>query len=306
MIKNLDALLKHAAHLGPISVAVAAANDRETLLSIVEAKKKGIIEPLLVGNREWIELCLKDLDENSDSFNIVNESDSAKAASSAVELVSSGKAGILMKGSVPTSKFLNAALSGPNSLQQKSLLSDVVLYEDLRRRGSQLVMISDAGINIAPGIRDKLAIIKNAVSVAHRLGIKRPKVALLSGSERVHPDFQSTIDAVALVKMSQQGDIGKCIIDGPFALDNAIDKDSARSKGIESPVAGRADILIMPSLEAGNIYGKGLQYYAGKLMVHVAVGAKVPILIDSRTASAEAKLHSLALAAIMCVEEDST
>ena len=165
---------------------------------------------------------------------------------------------------------------------------------------ARLVLVSDGGVNISPGIRPKLEIIRNAVKVAHRLGIKSPKVALLSGSEKVHPDFASTIDAVALVKMCQDGAVEGCMVDGPFALDNAIDMDSARMKGIESPVAGSADILIMPNLEAGNIFCKCLQYYADRMLIHVGMGAKVPILIDSRTAKAQEKLHSIALARLMC------
>jgi phosphate butyryltransferase len=205
-----------------------------------------------------------------------------------------------MKGNVPTSKFLHVALGSAGGLRGDGLLSDVVIYEDTRRQGTHLVLLSDGGINISPNIRQKLDIIRNAVTVAHRLGIDRPKVALLSGSERVHPDFQSTIDAVALVKMCQYGEVEGCIVDGPFALDNAIDVASAREKGIESPVAGRADVLVVPNLESGNIFGKALQYYAGKTLVHVAVGAKVPILIDSRTAVAAGKLRSLAMASLMC------
>ena len=227
-------------------------------------------------------------------------------AAVAVSLVASGEADILMKGNVPTSQFLHAALSGARSLRTGALLSDVEVYEDTQRRGGHLMVMSDGGINIAPGIREKLQIIRNAVMVARRLGIRRPKVALLSGSERVHPDFQSTIDAVALVKMCQQGEAGECVVDGPFALDNAIDVRSARAKGIESPVAGRADVLIMPSLEAGNIFGKGLQYYAGQELAHAAVGAKAPILIPSRTAHARTKLCSLALAALICPQEPKT
>jgi phosphotransacetylase len=130
--------------------------------------------------------------------------------------------------------------------------------------------------------------------------MKSPKVALLSGSEKVHPDFASTIDAVAIVKMCQDGAVEGCVVDGPFALDNAIDMSSARLKGIESPVAGCADVLIMPNLEAGNIFCKGLQYYGDKMLIHVGMGAKVPILIDSRTAKAQEKLHSIALAKLMC------
>ena len=182
------------------------------------------------------------------------------------------------------------------------MLSDVEVYEDTRRHGCQLVLVSDGGINIAPNIKQKLEIIRNAVEVAHRLGIKNPKVALLSGSEKVHPDFQSTIDAIAIVKMCQYGEIRDCVVDGPFGLDNAIDMASARAKGIESPVGGAAEVLIVPNLETGNIFCKGLQYYADKTLAHVAVGAKAPILIDSRTAPAEAKLASIALAVLMCQE----
>jgi phosphotransacetylase len=174
-----------------------------------------------------------------------------------------------------------------------------VVYEDTRGDASRLTVVSDAGINIAPGIREKLQIVKNAVSVAHNLGIRKPRVALLSGSERIHPDAQSTIDAVALVKMCQQGSVENCIVDGPFALDNAISASSAKFKGIESPVAGRADVLIVPNLEAGNIFAKALQYYAHKLLIHVAIGAKVPVLIPSRTAPADGKLGSIALATLV-------
>ena len=213
-------------------------------------------------------------------------------------MVRDGHADILMKGSVVTSKFLQAALGSLGGLKE-GLFSDVEVYEDVGS-DARLVLVSDGGVNISPGIRQKLEIIRNAVKVAHRLGIRYPRVALLSGSEKVHPDFASTIDAVALVKMCHDGDVEGCVVDGPFALDNAIDMASARVKGIESPVAGSADILIMPNLEAGNIFGKGLQYYAGRMLIHVGMGAKVPILIDSRTAKAQEKLHSIALAKLMC------
>jgi phosphate butyryltransferase len=299
-------LLKAASAVGPKTVAVAAANDHETLSAVVEAKKKGIAESVLVGNREWIDSILKKLGANPEQFKRIDERDAAQTAALAVSLVTSGEADILMKGNVVTTKFLHAALGGSKSLRTGGLLSDVEVYEDARRRGGHLMIMSDGGINIAPGIREKLQIIHNAVAVAHRLGIKRPKVALLSGSERVHPDFQSTIDAVALVKMCQQGEAGDSIVDGPFALDNAIDMPSARAKGIESPVAGRADVLIMPSLEAGNIFGKGLQYYGGLELAHVAMGAKAPILIPSRTAPARTKLNSLALAAMICPDDRKT
>lgn len=301
MIRDFDMLLDESVSLGPKRVAVAAADDRETIMAVIEARTIGIAEPVLVGNREWIDLIFERLEESARNFEVIHEKDPANAASIAADLIRSGRGDILMKGNVVTSKFLQAALGPAGGLKDR-LLSDVEVYEDSSGGNRRLVLVSDGGINISPGIRQKIEIINNAVRVAHRLGIRRPKVALLSGSERVHPDFQSTIDAVALVKMCQDGAVEGCVVDGPFALDNAIDMTSARQKGIESPVAGNADILIVPNLEAGNIFCKGLQYYGNKILIHVAMGAKAPILIDSRTATAQEKMRSMALATLMCDE----
>ncbi len=299
MIKDLKGLMDYAVSSKSVTISVAAADERETLQAVVEACKSGIARSYLTGNREWIEAMLEKLGADPKEFIIIHEKDSFMAAEAAAEVVRSNNADILVKGGVVTSKFLKAALGTYGGLKD-GLFSDVEVYEDDRKQGCKLVLVSDGGVNISPGIRQKLDIIKNAVTVAHRLGIRKPKVALLSGSERVHPDFASTIDAVAIVKMCQDGAVEGCVVDGPFALDNAIDMSSARLKGIESPVAGCADVLIMPNLEAGNIFCKGLQYYGGKMLIHVGIGAKAPILIDSRTAKAEERLHSIALAKLMC------
>jgi phosphate butyryltransferase len=302
MIRDFEELLRSAASVGPKRVAVAAANDAQTLTACANASQRGVANSILVGDRDWVALILEKIGANPASFEVRHEADPVLASEVAVRAVQTGEAQVLMKGNVSTSKFVQAALSGAGGLRTGGLLSDVEVYEDRRGPGSRLVLVSDGGINIAPNIKQKLEIIRNAVRVAHRLGMKNPKVALLSGSEKVHPDFQSTIDAVAIVKMCQYGEIQGCMVDGPFGLDNAIDRDSARAKGIESPVGGAADVLIVPNLETGNIFCKGLQYYAGKTLAHVAVGAKAPILIDSRTAPAEAKLASIALAVLMSEE----
>jgi phosphate butyryltransferase len=300
MINNLAELLSAAQKTPLVSVAVAGAHEPETLKAVIKAREMNIAVPILVGDSNWITGMMEKLGADPKDFEISHEKDPARAAAAASDMVRRGRAHILMKGGVATAVFLHTALGTPGELKS-GLLSDVELYEDGRRQGCQFILVSDGGINISPGIRQKLEIIRNAVSVAHSLGINSPRVALLSGSEKVHPDFQSTIDAIALVKMCQDGAVDRCVVDGPFALDNAIDADSARLKGIESPVAGNADILIMPNLEAGNIFCKGLQYYANKMLIHVAVGAREPILIDSRTAKADEKLHSIALAKIMRV-----
>jgi phosphate butyryltransferase len=298
MIRSMEGLLNAATEEGPARVSVAAADDRETLAAVIEASRRKITDPILVGNREWIDHYCRIFGKTTEAFEVIHEKDAAKAAALASEVVLEGRADILMKGNIVTSTFLHAALGSAKGLK-KGLLSDVEVFEDTRKDAPRLVLVSDGGVNISPGIRQKLEIIRNAVEVAHRLGMERPKVALLSGSEKVHPDFQSTIDSVALVKMCQDGAVEGCVVDGPFALDNAIDTASAKQKGIESPVAGNADILIVPTLEAGNIFCKGLQYYGGKMLIHVAMGALAPILIDSRTASSEEKLHSLALAVLL-------
>lgn len=299
MINSMNSLLRAAESFGPKRLAVAAADDFDTLAAAINASQHGIADPILVGNQDWIKVICERLGVSYSNIEVINEKDTVDASIVAADIVSSGGADILMKGNVVTSKFLHAALGSAGGLR-KGLLSDVEVYEDTRGGLSRPVMVSDGGINISPGIKQKLEIIKNAVSVAHKLGIVRPKVALLSGSEKVHPDFQSTIDAVALVKMCQDGAVEGCVVDGPFALDNAVDVEAARKKGVESPVAGSADILIVPNLEAGNIFCKGLQYYGNKMLIHVAMGAKSPILIDSRTASAQEKLHSIALATLIC------
>lgn len=298
MIRNFRDLLEEAIKKGPKRVAVAAADENETLSAVLQAYQRELVLPILVGNKEWIEIILDKKGVSKSIFEIIHEKDSVKAAAVAAKIVREGGADILMKGDVTTSKFLQAALGLPGNLKS-GLFSDIEVYEDVGE-DARLMLVSDGGVNISPGIKQKLEIIRNAVAVAHRLGIKSPKVALMSGSEKVHPDFQSTIDAVALVKMCQDGAVEDCVVDGPFALDNAIDITAARMKGVESPVAGSANILIMPNLEAGNIFCKCLQYYAGRQLIHVGMGAKVPILIDSRTARAEEKLHSIALAKLIC------
>lgn len=299
MINSMGSLLNAAKSAGPKRLAVAAADDLETLTAVFDAVQHGIADPILVGNEEWLKVIYNRFPITSSNVSIINEKDTMESSIIATDIVSTGGADILMKGNVATSKFLHAAL-GPDGGLKKGLLSDVEVYEDIRDGSSRLVLVSDGGINLSPSIRQKIEIINNAVSVAHRLGIIRPKVALLSGSEKVHPDFQSTIDAVALVKMCQDGAVEGCVVDGPFALDNAVDIEAAKKKGVESPVAGSADILIVPNLEAGNIFCKGLQYYGNKMLIHVAMGAKSPILIDSRTATAREKLHSIALATLIC------
>ena len=302
MIRTLRQLRETAAAMETPTVVVASAVDPVSLEAIVHARRSGLAHGVLVGPIDTIRARLRHMGAAAHSFEIVEADEGRQAAEVAVELVARGRGQILLKGHVSTAALLHAVLKPHAGLRTGRLLSDVFLFEDERGAQPRLVLGSDGGVNILPNLKQKLQITRNAVWVAQQLGILRPKVALLSGVERVTPDMPSTIDAVALVKMATYRDVlPGCIVDGPFALDNAISPDAARIKGIESPVAGVADVLIVPSLENGNILGKTLMYYADKVLAHVIVGARAPVLICSRADPVDAKLSSIALG-VLCAQ----
>jgi len=302
MIKNLDQLLEKAKSISarrphPVKVAVAGADDQAAVSALLEAGRMGLAEGLLIGDRATISPLLGP--EPPDFLEILHEPDERKAAEMAVGAVREGRAGILLKGRAKTPTLLKAVLDPDKGLRTGRLLSDVFLFEDPRREGNKLVMITDGGVNPAPDLHQKIQILENAVQVAHLLGNPSPKVAVLSAVETVNPDLQSTVDAAIIAKMNQRGQIKGCIVDGPLALDNAVSEEAARLKGIDSPVAGRADILLCPSIEAANLLAKGILYFAGVRLAHVIMGAKAPVLIPSRADTPEAKLLSIALGIVV-------
>lgn len=297
MIKSFDDLLSTALSGEKQRIALAAAEDEAALEALIEAHTMGFADCLLVGRKERIESVLAKLSiARLDEIEIYDESEPEKAAYKAAELVGQGKADILMKGKVTTSKLLKAALSHEANLRTERLLSDVVIFEDPRSGFQRLVMLSDGGVNIKPDVHQKKQIVLNAVSVAHSLGYVKPNVAILAAAEYRIDEMQSTVDAILLKEMHENGSIPGCHLDGPFALDNAVSEKDAIAKGIQSPVAGKADILIVPTIEAGNIFAKGLAYFGGSMLIHVIAGARAPIIICSRTDPPRAKLMSLALA----------
>ncbi len=299
MISDFKTLIDRAAAFGPKRVGIVAPHEASSIDALNEAVKRGLAAGVLIGNRALIEGLLEDLKASPSVYRIINEKNVDRAAELGVELAGRGEIDILSKGDVSTNKLLGAALRGPWSLKTGSLLSDVFIFEDERRGRKSITLASDGGVNVAPDLKEKLGIIRNAVTVAHALGIRTPKVAVLSGVEKVQPEVKSTVDALALAKICSYGDIPGCIVDGPFALDNAVSIEAAKVKKVESPVAGSADILIMPGLEAGNIFGKSLVYYGGKHLAHVIVGARVPILISSRSDPPAARLASIALGVLI-------
>ncbi|HNQ43572.1 MAG TPA: phosphate acyltransferase, partial [Candidatus Cloacimonadota bacterium] len=215
----------------------------------------------------------------------------------AVSLVREGKADIILKGKTDTSVLLKAVLDKETGLRNSDVISDVLAYE----HPEGLKLMSDGGINILPELNEKIAIVKNAVQVAHALGNPNPLVAILSAVEAVNPKMPSTMDAALISMMNQRKQIPGCIIEGPLAFDNAVSVEAAQTKGITSAVGGKADILIAPNIEAGNIFGKTLTYYCHYRVAHVVMGTKAPILIPSRADDGETKMLCMAMG-LACIK----
>ncbi len=295
MIKSFDELLNIVESHPSKVVVVPGAHSKSVVEAAIEAKKLDLAEFLLIGEKEKIINYIDEIDNSfKNEFNIKDESDLQNACILAVQSVNNGKAEIILKGKTDTSMLIRAVLDKEKGLRTGKLLSDVFVFETEER----LTIMSDGGVNLYPNLEEKIDIIENAVKVAHCLENPQPKVALLSAVETVNPNMPPTIDSAVIAKMSERNQIKDCIIDGPFALDNAISEKSAKIKGIESTVAGKADILIMPNIESGNIFGKALTYYAHLKVAHVVMGAKAPILITSRADDAETKMLSIALGII--------
>jgi len=276
-------------------LALAAAHDAHALEAVISAQKAGIIEGILVGDQKAItEIALKSgLDLNGTA--IVDEPNNDKAAAICVQMIREKKADILMKGNLGTSNLLRAVLNKENGLRTGEQISHLALFE--LPTYHKVIGLSDAAMNITPDLSGKASIIKNATEYLRRLGVEKPKVAILAAVETVNPDMKSTLEASALAKMADRGQIKGCIVDGPLAFDNAVSKESAEYKGIVSPVAGDADLLIADDIDAANGLYKAFIYFAGAKCAAVILGAAAPIVLTSRADSDETKLNSIALAA---------
>jgi phosphate butyryltransferase len=301
-VHTLDELIARAQALGPRVVAVPAAESETALQAVVEARRRGIARGLLFGDREGLEDRLWKLEEDPAHHEIVHEPDDRRAASLAVDRVRAGGASLLLKGRLPTGDLLRAVLDRDHGLRTGRILSDVMVSEHPTAPPRRIVGITDGGVNVAPRLAEKQAILENAVRVFHRLGFARPVVALLCAVETPSPAMPHTQDARALSEMAGRGEITGCAVVGPLALDNALLPWAARAKGIEHPLAGRADILLVPTIEAGNILGKAFSWLAGKPVAHVIEGARAPVLIPSRVERADDKLLSIALGVLSAEE----
>ncbi len=295
MIRNLDELLEAAANLsGPRALVVAPSND-ETFLAIRAAREKLGLRFLLVGDPQVIAAALPD----DRGIEIVACPDLSACLETSLDLLTKGDAQILLKGSLDTGTLMKAVLRPESGLRTGRLLSDSFVFEYAARPENQLVIITDGGLNIAPDLNAKAELIRNAVEVMHALGNASPRVAVLAASEFVQPNAPATLDAALLVKMNERGQIKGCVVDGPLALDTALDPCAAQEKRLTSPVAGAAEILLCPTIECANALAKSTTYIANTRLAHVIVGARVPILIPSRADKSDAKLCSLALGMLM-------
>lgn len=294
-MKSFDEIIQAAKRVPACKIAVAAAQDEHVLDAVVAAKQQGIAEAVLVGDEEEIAVVAARMNIDISSFEVINEPDVGKAALMAVQLVSSGQAQAVMKGLVATADMLRAVLNKEVGLRAgKNILSHVAVAQI--PGFDRLMIITDAAMNVTPDLPQKVQIVRNAVSIAHSIGIENPKVACLAAVEVVNSEMPACVDAAALAKMAERGQIKGCVIDGPLALDNAVSIEAAEHKGIKSAVAGRADILVVPELVSGNVLYKSITYFAKGNLAGIIVGAKAPVIVTSRADSAEAKLNSIALA----------
>ena len=294
---KFERLLARCRELAPAPTAVAHPCDESSLRGAVEAAEKGIIQPILVGPRSKIESVAREFGLDIAPYEIVDADHSHSAAERAVQLVHEGRAELLMKGSRHTDELMAVVVRSGTGLRTNRRISHVFLMDVPTYH--RPLLITDAAINIAPTLEEKADIIRNAIDLAHIIGIPEPKVAILSAVETINPKIQSTLDAAALCKMADRGQIKGGLLDGPLAFDNAVSIVAAKTKGIKSAVAGHAEILVVPDLESGNMVAKQLEYLANALTAGIVLGTKVPIVLTSRADSAETRTASCVIAALI-------
>ncbi len=289
-------LLEQARKAGPARFVVAQASDSTLLEALAEARAAGFAEPILVGQAPDILAAARERSVDISGWKIVETASAAESAVEAVRCVARGDGDVLVKGLIQSAELLRAVLTKANGLSSGRTLSHVGVFKF--EESDRLYFVTDAAICIAPDYQQKIDIVQNAVDLAHKLGIAQPVVAILCAIETVNPDMQATVDAASLSKMAERGAIRGARVEGPLALDNAVSVEAARHKGITSELAGRADILVAPNIEAANILYKALIFFAKAEEAGIVMGARAPFVLASRSDSARNKLYSMALAAL--------
>jgi phosphate acetyltransferase len=295
--EKYERLIARCRTLQPVSCAVAHPCDESSLRGALEAGQAGLIIPFLVGPEKRIRALAADHGLDLSGVSIVDAAHSEAAAEAAVRLAREGKVEVLMKGSLHTDELMAAVVRRDTGLRTSRRISHCFIMDVPALE--QALIVTDAAVNIFPTLQDKVDIIQNAIDLARTLGLEAPKVAILSAIETVNPSVPSTIEAGALCKMADRGQITGGILDGPLALDNAINLDAAKVKRIASPVAGQADVLVVPDLEAGNMLAKSLTFMAGADAAGIVLGARVPIILTSRADSVMARRASCAVALLL-------
>ena len=295
--EKYERLIARCKALTPVPTAVAHPCDESSLRGAVEAAELGILQPILVGPRARIEAVAAQFQLDISGYQLVDAPHSHGAADLAVQRVREGKAELLMKGSLHTDELMGAVVRTGTGLRTERRISHAFIM-DVPTLDRPLI-VTDAAINIFPTLEDKVHIVQNAIDLVRALGLDQPKVAILSAMETVNPKVPSTVEAAALCKMADRQQITGGILDGPLALDNAINLAAAQIKKIDSPVAGLADILVVPDLEAGNMLAKSLTFLADADAAGIVLGARVPIILTSRADSVMTRLASCAVAVLV-------
>lgn len=303
MIRSFTDLIGRVEDLPPTKISVAQADDEDVILAIKEAMEKKIIKPYLLGEKKAIEKQVRKTGLPMKDIEIIDV-DGENVADEAVKLVSNGQADVLMKGMISTSNFLKSVVNKEFGLRSGRLLSHVAALEVPAL--DRVIFVTDGGMNIEPNLEQKVDILKNGIDSLRSLGYDDIHVAILSASESVSPNMASTMDAAIISKMADRGQIPGAIVDGPLALDNILDKGAAIAKGINSPVAGNTDLILVPNIETGNVLGKSATFLSKGHMAGIIAGTQAPIVLSSRADSMFSKLSSIALACLMVRGEDAS
>lgn len=300
-IKNFQELLTEAERLGPKRIAIAGAEEHEVLMAAAQATERGLAKCILVGDLRRIQEEARKHDIDLYGMSMLDEPNKNLMIRRVVTLARENAADLLMKGTVSTGSLLSMVLNREVGLRTGHLLSHVGVFEVPGY--DRIIFITDGGVNIQPTADQKLQIINNAVDVAHRLGVKEPKVALVAASEMLSPHIPASLDALALARMAEQGWVEGALVDGPLALDTAVSPEAAAIAGAEGPVAGHADILVVPDVDTGNMVAKVITFFVKGRMAGVVMGARVPLVISSRADLHEVKLVSMALGVVLSANQ---
>ena len=294
MYRTLKDMVEAARGLGPVTIAVAAGHSPECIAALKQAREMGLANGIFIGDAKKIWALADEIKFDLPAHQVLNEPDPAKAASIAVGMVRDGNAGLLMKGKLGTAQLVRAVLDKEAGLRTGRLLSQVIVFQV--PGFNRLMLMTDAAINIAPTLAQKAELCRNAIGVAHAIGIEKPNLAALCALEQVNQEMPATMDAAALTAMNRRNQIKGGFIDGPVALDAPLSRFAAECKGIDSPIVENTDIFLAPDIEAANILYRAILYFARGESGGIVVGAKVPLILLSRAESPETKIHSIALA----------